>query len=126
MRRALENIVPRDVLNRPIKATIARAPLAAIAETWPKLIDLTQDMASASLGFVNSEKFRSALERARHGEEPDWLRLTRTIHIERWLRKLLASGFVELENRVGEIEFTHLPPRVRSLPAKFIFHRSGE
>lgn len=117
MRRALSGIVPAEVLNRPRKATISRAPLMGIAEAWSNLVKLTDCMATASLGVVEATQFRVALQQAKHGEEPDWLRLTRTIHVEQWLQNLLITGVLTFENRAEPNFRSQAPAIVSDFPS---------
>lgn len=91
MRRALAGIVPSEILNRPRKAFIARAPTAAISANWADAIELTRHMASAALRIVIPEKFVAALERARTGREILMIPLLRTIALELWLRNVLRE-----------------------------------
>lgn len=95
MRRALVGIVPEEILNRKTKAFVARAPLRAIGNEWSTLMEMTQQMVSASLGIVDPKAMVDALETARAGQEVPVVTLMRTIQLERWLRSL-CSGFVSL------------------------------
>jgi asparagine synthase (glutamine-hydrolysing) len=98
MRRALAGIVPSEILNRRRKAFIARAPTAAISAQWADAIELTQQMASESLGIVVPEKFVVALERARVGREIPMIPLLRTIALELWLRNMLRARRLQISD----------------------------
>jgi asparagine synthase (glutamine-hydrolysing) len=91
MRRSLVGIVPLEILNRPRKAFIARAPTAAISAQWADAIELTQQMVSGSLGIVIPEQFVAALEKARVGREIPMIPLLRTIALELWLRNMFRE-----------------------------------
>ncbi len=88
MRRALVGIVPEEVLNRKRKAFIARAPLAAVSAHWARLAELSQCMIGTSLGLVDTEALREALQSARDGKEIPIVPLMRTFAAEKWLRTL--------------------------------------
>jgi asparagine synthase (glutamine-hydrolysing) len=88
MRRALIGIVPHELLNRKRKAFVARAPMAAISADWNRYSDLTQHMASGSLGIVDPQGFLDVLQKIRHGQEVPTITVIRTLSIEFWLTNL--------------------------------------
>jgi len=96
MRRALVGIVPDEILNKKRKAFVARAPLVAISNDWPHLVETTQNMVSSSLGIVDSQRLLAALQKGLRGEEVPTVTLTRTLCIEGWLRDLRKLGIVNL------------------------------
>jgi asparagine synthase (glutamine-hydrolysing) len=110
MRRALVGIVPDELLNRKRKAYVARGPLAAISADWTCFSDLTQHMASSSLGIVEAEKLLEALQKARHGQEVSTVTVMRTLGIEFWLQKLgeyklgSATASAESDHQLGKKE----------------------
>ena len=61
MRRALVGIVPDEILNRKMKAFVARSPLVAISTDWTHFVEMTQNMLSSSLGIVDSERLSCRL-----------------------------------------------------------------
>ncbi len=97
MRRALVGIVPDEILNRKTKAFVARSPLIAVSVNWANLVEMTQHMASSSLGIVDPERISDALQKARRGEEVSMIRLMRAIYIEGWLRNLRTSRIIYLD-----------------------------
>jgi asparagine synthase (glutamine-hydrolysing) len=88
MRRALAGTVPDEILSRKRKAFVARTPAAAISAERARLIGMSQDMLSASLGIVDAGAFREAIERTCHGKEAPIVVMLRTLAIESWLRTL--------------------------------------
>jgi len=86
MRRALGGIVPDELLNRKRKAYVARTPLVAISADWSHFTEMTQDMATSSLGIVDTRSFSEALQKARHGQEIPIVALMRTLSAELWLK----------------------------------------
>jgi len=88
MRRALVGILPDELLNRKRKAFLVRAPMAAIADNWSRLIEMNEHMVSSLLGIVNPNLFSEALEKAHHGQEVPIISLMRTLSVECWFRNL--------------------------------------
>jgi asparagine synthase (glutamine-hydrolysing) len=99
MRRALVGITPDELLNRKRKAFVSRARLVAIAANWPRYAEMTQHMASGSLGIVEARKFLEVLQKARCGEPVPTVLLMRTIIVEGWLRNLQRLGLANPDER---------------------------
>jgi len=86
MRRALRDIVPAEILDRPRKAFQARAPLHALRQAHAKLERLFADAIVVRSEFVVPDRLRSEFDRAEQGES-EWVQaLLRTIALELWLR----------------------------------------
>jgi len=96
MRRALTGIVPDEILNRKTKAFVARAPMVAVTRDWPKLAEMSQNMACEALGIVDSVRFTEFLHKAKRGEEAPMFALRRTMLIEGWVKHLRASEIISL------------------------------
>ena len=92
MRRALKEIVPTELLNRKRKAFVARAPIIAISNDWPRLIRATQNMISDSLGIIDARKFSETLDRVRNGHMTASVVLFRALAVETWLKQLQFHG----------------------------------
>jgi len=90
MRRALAGIVPEEILNRKRKASVSRGPIVELNAAWPRLRELSHEMVSASLGFVDANSFLEALHRARHGRIDCFATLFLTLRLELWLRDLVT------------------------------------
>jgi asparagine synthase (glutamine-hydrolysing) len=90
MRRALADVVPREILARRRKAFVVRSPMAGISAEWPKVSELTRNLTCTSLGIVDSTRFAQALEDARRGKSVPMVLLMRTLGIELWLKSLQA------------------------------------
>ena len=93
MRRALDGVVPDEILNRKMKAFVARSPMVAISNDWAHFIAVTQNMLSSSLGIVDPERVSEALQKVRRGEEIPMITLKRTLCLRR-----LAKG----SSRIGD------------------------
>jgi asparagine synthase (glutamine-hydrolysing) len=86
MRRALNGIVPPEILNRKRKAFVSRAPRFAIKDCWGQLT--SRDFLCSSLEIVDSATLLDALKRAKDGEDLPLPPLVRTLSLECWLRRL--------------------------------------
>lgn len=108
MRRSLAGMVPDEVLNRRRKAVVSRGPRVAIASNWASLQQITENMESRSLGFIDAPLFREALEAAQHEPKAQLVRLMRALEVEMWLRTLTQSHqtrtvrITSLDNARGE------------------------
>jgi asparagine synthase (glutamine-hydrolysing) len=88
MRRALGGIVPREILRRRRKAFVARAPIAAAAANWGRLLKLSWHMAADSLGILKEGAFSNALRQATEGKQVPVVPLLRTVGLEILLRDI--------------------------------------
>lgn len=94
LRRSMRTLVPEAILNRRRKAYVARSPLAALLRDWPKIASATSHMKTASLGIVDEEGLRDALDRGRRGEPVAVVTLVRTLELEFWLRAMVERGLL--------------------------------
>jgi hypothetical protein len=58
------------------------------------LSNMSLDMASSSLGVVQSQAFLEALQKARSGQDVPIVPLMRTIAMEAWLRHMGSRGIL--------------------------------
>lgn len=86
MRRALDEIVPDELLNRKRKAYAGRAAMIGISRQWSVLVEFSQRMICSSLGFIDQDRFSAALQDARNGHLIPVVTLIRTLGVECWLR----------------------------------------
>jgi asparagine synthase (glutamine-hydrolysing) len=91
MRRALVGIVPQEILERKRKAYVSRRPLVDISSQRLAFVRMNRNMACASIGIVDTERFSEALKLAEQGGEVSVVTLLRTIAIEGWLRNLATQ-----------------------------------
>lgn len=103
MRRALSQLVPKEVLERKSKAVTVRKALVAVQANWQTLEELLSSAASASLGFVNRTVFMRKLVQAKGGEAPQLVRLLRGIALELWLRDVIQRGVVKIPSGSPEM-----------------------
>jgi asparagine synthase (glutamine-hydrolysing) len=86
MRRAMSGILPDEILNRRRKAFVARGPILALAREAPTIMRLTEDMIAHSLGIIDTEVLRKAVQNGRRGEGISVVLLTRALGLEYWFR----------------------------------------
>lgn len=103
MRRALDGMVPNDLLHRRQKSFVSRSSLRAIATTWPELIKMNQGMVTVSFGITRAKEFIEALQEGRHGRQLNVVAVCRTIGIETWLRSSLTEG-IFARPRAGDLQ----------------------
>lgn len=93
MRRAMLNIVPREILERRRKAFQLRAPILALRQSQERLETLFANSIVAELGFIDPDLFRVSLMRCCAGDATQWQALLRSIALELWLQSpRTASG----------------------------------
>ncbi|HKY28330.1 MAG TPA: asparagine synthase-related protein [Pyrinomonadaceae bacterium] len=88
MRRALLDLLPERIAKRRSKGGIDEVLYRALAQEWPRLRSMFETARVASHGYVDKQALIVALDRARHGYEPQTAHLFRTIALEFWLRAL--------------------------------------
>lgn len=86
MRRALVGIVPEEILERRRKAYQLHAPLKALSQASPRLIDLFHNSRLAAVGLIDPKLLMTAIERLANGSADGWQSLVRAIALELWLR----------------------------------------
>jgi asparagine synthase (glutamine-hydrolysing) len=88
MRSALQGIVPEEILERPRKAYVARAPLSMLRAAQEQIEGLFTGSFAAEYGFIDPAKFREALRTTIAGDLR-WMRaILLTIAYEVWLQAL--------------------------------------
>jgi hypothetical protein len=89
-------MVPQHILDRKRKAYISRSPMAAFAGAWPRLLEMSEHMASSSLQIIAARAFREAAQAARTGKDFPCVAMMRTLAVERWLRHLEDRHLMQL------------------------------
>jgi asparagine synthase (glutamine-hydrolysing) len=91
MRRALEGIVPTEVLERRRKANLVRGPLLSFQNARIQLENLLAKPLAAELGYIDPVQVRSACDLLASGKDNRWsMHFRRTIGLELWLRQHLG------------------------------------
>ena len=94
MKRALVGIVPNELLNRRRKAFFRPEPKRDSTTEWPSPIDIGQDIIGSSVGIIDPDRFREALQKARCNEDFAIGSLRRAVTLESWLRHLTIQGIL--------------------------------
>src|SRR5262249_45963228 len=95
MRRALEGIVPSEILKRRRKGFIARGPIVSFRTELPHLLARMERMVAVRLGIVDGDRFRNFLGNAREADDIAILPVLRTLVVEAWLTNLVRWRKVE-------------------------------
>jgi len=109
MRRALVGIVPDELLHRSRKAFVARGPRAAIAAESASLVEISREMISDSLGFIDSKDFAEALLKVGRGMEVPTVTVMRTLGVEFWLRNLREHEIVTAVSPINSMILSKRP-----------------
>jgi asparagine synthase (glutamine-hydrolysing) len=96
MRRALQGIVPDEILHRRRKAYVARAPMIALGLEAADLIRESSKMAITGFGILDPGRFSRVLQEARDGRRVPMVTLLRTLNLETWLRAALQRGLIRM------------------------------
>lgn len=116
MRRALNGVVPQELVNRKRKAFVLHGPLMAIPAKSSNLVMRTEQMLSATIGILVPRRFLTELERAHAGERVAITPLIRAFGLERWFKN--AAQWNVLNDFDGHTRT--LPMATEHLPAKQI------
>jgi len=105
MRRALRDLLPKRILERRSKGATGEALCRGLANEWPRIKPLFDDLSLARRGYVNKEALLEAFDRARHGIEFNISGLLQALALEVWLRSLehRRVGFRSPSNAVANV-----------------------
>jgi asparagine synthase (glutamine-hydrolysing) len=89
MRRALKDIVPREILERRRKAYATRSPLLASDSSQGAIHEVLRSSSLAERGWIDFEAFQRALrETQESAHHPWWPQILQTILFALWLADL--------------------------------------
>jgi asparagine synthase (glutamine-hydrolysing) len=89
MRRALNGVVPDELLNRKRKAFVSRAPILAISAELTAIGARKEDLVISSLGVVDRDKLTTEMQKAKNGGEVAIVPLLRALTLESWMTSLI-------------------------------------
>lgn len=92
MRRALRHDLPAKVLNRPGKGEISEAMHKGLLRHGGRIESLMADPLLCSLGYVDRNRLRSAITRAKHGAKVNVGALLKTLSLEIWLQSQAVAS----------------------------------
>jgi asparagine synthase (glutamine-hydrolysing) len=98
MRRALSNLLPKEVLSRKGKSGTGRCVALTINKHWHTIQHLLDAPLSSRFGFIEADALRNAATSGRHGQLSQIVRLLRAIALELWLREAIARGVITAES----------------------------
>lgn len=113
MKSALSDLLPKEVLNRKLKARVTRFHSVALDQHWNTIDALFSSPLLADLGYVLKEGIREALVALRNGQAPrQAVRLLDAVSLELWLRDAQHRGVIRLRDPVREAGATLAESRV--------------
>jgi asparagine synthase (glutamine-hydrolysing) len=127
MRRALVGILPQEILSRRTKAGAGRCNVVTLEKRWSTVESLLRAPFISRLGYVNRERFFSALLLAKNGQMPcNFVILLRALSLEVWLRDVVTRGVLTIEleapfTSFGQSRRDHLAEKA---PAKWTLFAS--
>lgn len=87
MRRALQGIVPAEILERPRKGSLIRAPLLSIQRSEGVIQSIFEGSVVGTMGLINEGQLKIAIAEVAKGTWPRWWpAIIRAIQMEFWLR----------------------------------------
>ena len=122
MRRALQGIVPREILERRRKAFISRAPLLALKDANASIQKLFANSLAAERSWIDVEAFSSVLSGTVETNDPRWVMpLATTVAFELWLqsalRRLVPDASAQPRKITLATELSGQDPRWARSPA---------
>jgi asparagine synthase (glutamine-hydrolysing) len=97
MRRALSNLLPREVQCRKTKVSATRCYSLALQKNWKRIEETLAHPAIAELGYVDGQELRNDLLNLRNGICPYHLvRLLKAVSLEFWIRDAASRGVITL------------------------------
>jgi hypothetical protein len=104
MRRALKEIVPAEILERPRKGSLIRAPLIAIQRSETDIQSIFGGSVAGAMGLIDEKQLRTAITQVAKGTSPRWWpAIIKAIQMEFWLR-MQASVLKETRNRHSNLK----------------------
>lgn len=95
MRRALADILPKQVLVRKTKDATLRCYSISLQKHWHAIEDLLHSPLTSRAGYVEKDQFYSSLLSFRNGQVPSFpLRLLKALSLELWMRNAEAYNIL--------------------------------
>jgi asparagine synthase (glutamine-hydrolysing) len=94
MRRALKEIVPADILERPRKGSLIRAPLIALQRSEAAIQAIFMGSVAGDMGLVDEKQLRIAVAEIAKGTSPRWWpAVIKAVQMEFWLQ--MQAGYLK-------------------------------
>jgi asparagine synthase (glutamine-hydrolysing) len=98
MRRALDGLLPPEILARVTKHGSDRYFSAALEKYWDKLETILRSPVISRLGYINRDQFHASLLDAKNGNIPRHCpQLIKALSWELWLREAIARDVVSVQ-----------------------------
>ena len=95
MKRALADLLPKEILVRKGKSGLARYFCIAVEKHWAEIDTAFSTPVTARLGYVNRERIYEALMNVKHGNITSRVSdLLNALSLEFWLRDAIAQGVI--------------------------------
>ena len=91
-RRALYDIVPKEILRRRSKGGVAETVCRSLVRERSRVSQLFENSSLSNRGYVDIESLRSALNQAFHGARNHLGLLVTTVALEIWLQSVESRG----------------------------------
>ena len=87
MRRALQGIVPAEILERPRKGSLIRAPLLSLQRSERAIQSIFEGSVAGAMGLIDEEQLKIAIAEVAKATSPRWWpAIIKAIQMEFWLR----------------------------------------
>jgi asparagine synthase (glutamine-hydrolysing) len=118
MRRALQGILPKEILSRRTKQLESRCYVITLAKHWEALKSVLTCPLSAHLGYIKASELETALLAVKHGQMPGTaMLLLRGLFLELWLRETARRNVISIPSSpASTIRTDSRPGRVRRAP----------
>jgi asparagine synthase (glutamine-hydrolysing) len=111
MRRALENVLPSKIVKRKGKGNPEEVLARAFIREWPQLLPFITNTRMCSRGYIDDNRFRSAVEKYMQGQGANVAVLLKLLALEVWLRGLEKKTVVRSDRPVSNLRQSELPLR---------------
>lgn len=114
MRRALNDLLPTEILKRRDKGNPQEVIVRAFSHEWARLKPYFGEPRIASYGYVHKESFLAAVENYRLGKGINLAMFLKLLSLEFWLRRLESAQ--PGTTKVNELPELHVSSRHSRLP----------
>ena len=96
MRRALQGIVPDEVLTRRRKAYVSRQPANVLRERSSELLAIVKSSASSQIEWIDPDALVSCMKAVEAGDFQTYLPLVRTVLFELWFEVATTHSWTHI------------------------------
>jgi hypothetical protein len=99
MRRALQGIVPDEILTRRRKAYVSRQPANLLRERSGEISAIVNSSTSSQIVWIDPEGLVKSMKAVESGDFQAYLPLIRTVLFEAWFEVATANSWTHIEPR---------------------------